>query len=279
MVLIGIANHDGDGGAWPSLQTLATYANVNDVRYIRRVIRDLEAMGEIRTYLQDGGTRSTPDHARPNRYELLLRCPPACTGGPRHHVPTQDGDTPGRAVDNHPEPGGPQTRGGSTDPRGGGPQTPPGGVHRPPEPSLNRPGTIYEQSRKPPRDARAEVPPGDNAAQDLNTVDLLTILRDTHGLTTDGWTPADTDAARAIRRPGDTPTLLALALAGPTPVTTLRGALQRWQAARHQPTPPTPQRCPTHHTRTTNGTCTGCAADQLAAIGTRPHNPYDNPEE
>jgi hypothetical protein len=37
LVLLGIANHDGDGGSWPSIQTLAYYANV-DVRNVQRSI-------------------------------------------------------------------------------------------------------------------------------------------------------------------------------------------------------------------------------------------------
>ena len=30
LVLIGIANHDGDGGAWPSMTTLAGYAECSE---------------------------------------------------------------------------------------------------------------------------------------------------------------------------------------------------------------------------------------------------------
>ena len=30
VVLLGIANHDGDGGSWPAIATLAKYANVNE---------------------------------------------------------------------------------------------------------------------------------------------------------------------------------------------------------------------------------------------------------
>jgi len=69
LVLIGIANHDGDGGAWPSLETLARYANV-DIRTVQRSLRRLETMGELTTYLQDGGTTRTPNDRRPNRYEI-----------------------------------------------------------------------------------------------------------------------------------------------------------------------------------------------------------------
>lgn len=71
VVLLGIANHDGDGGAWPSIETLARYANV-DPRSVKRAIRTLEELGEVVVHLNDGGTRSTRNDQRPNRYELTV---------------------------------------------------------------------------------------------------------------------------------------------------------------------------------------------------------------
>lgn len=71
VVLLGIANHDGDGGAWPSIETLARYANV-DPRSVKRAIRALEELGEVVVHLNDGGTRSTRNDQRPNRYELTV---------------------------------------------------------------------------------------------------------------------------------------------------------------------------------------------------------------
>ena len=69
LVLIGIANHDGDGGAWPSLATLATYACVS-VRHVRRTIRQLEELGWISVHLQQGGNHRTRDDQRPNLFVI-----------------------------------------------------------------------------------------------------------------------------------------------------------------------------------------------------------------
>lgn len=46
LVLIGIANHLGDQGAWPSIATLARYANV-DSRSVQRDIKQLIKLGEL----------------------------------------------------------------------------------------------------------------------------------------------------------------------------------------------------------------------------------------
>jgi hypothetical protein len=92
LVLLGIANHDGDGGAWPSVGTLAIYANV-DARTVRRSIRELVAAGELRVSIQGGGVVGMADYARPNRYEVLVRCPEGCDGSTKHRVtPTSGGD-------------------------------------------------------------------------------------------------------------------------------------------------------------------------------------------
>jgi hypothetical protein len=120
VVLLGIANHDGDGGAWPSVATLARYANV-DARTVRRSIRELVAAGELHVSVQAGGMPETPDHARTNRYDVLVACPAGCDGTTKHRVtPTSGGDASAR---------------GGTDAhvRGGGTPTSA-------EPSFNRPG-------------------------------------------------------------------------------------------------------------------------------------------
>lgn len=83
LVLIGIANHAGDGGAYPSLETLARYAGVT-VRQAQRALRTLEALGEIRTHVQAGGSADWDDHRRPNRYEVLVPCPAWCDRSPNH---------------------------------------------------------------------------------------------------------------------------------------------------------------------------------------------------
>jgi hypothetical protein len=94
VVLLGIANHDGDGGAWPSIDTLARYANV-DPRSVKRAIRTLEELGEVVVHLNDGGTRSTRNDQRPNRYELTVpRRGDASVTAPRGDAGVRDGVTP-----------------------------------------------------------------------------------------------------------------------------------------------------------------------------------------
>lgn len=83
LVLIGIANHDGDGGSWPSMATLAKYAGVTPDQ-ARRLVRKLQELREVRVLVQQGGLAETPDHLRPNRYEVLITCPPSCDGTTRH---------------------------------------------------------------------------------------------------------------------------------------------------------------------------------------------------
>jgi hypothetical protein len=97
IVLIGIANHDGDGGAWPAVSTLARYANV-DVRTVQRSLQRLIDLGEVSREVQGGGTRNMNDYSRPNRYELLVSCPQGCDRSTAHRVtqasPPDAGVTP-----------------------------------------------------------------------------------------------------------------------------------------------------------------------------------------
>lgn len=83
LVLIGIANHAGDGGAWPSLSTLARYANV-DVRSAQRALSTLQGLGEVRVSIQAGGGAAVADSKRPNRYDVSVECPPWCDRTPQH---------------------------------------------------------------------------------------------------------------------------------------------------------------------------------------------------
>ena len=46
LVLLGIANHFGDNGAWPSIETLARYANASE-RSVKRDIQELVDLGEL----------------------------------------------------------------------------------------------------------------------------------------------------------------------------------------------------------------------------------------
>lgn len=102
LVLLGIANHDGDGGSWPSLETLRKYAGNVDERTVRRSLRSLEALGEVRVDQNGGGLRTTRNDRRPNLYHFLLTCPEGCDRSRNHRshdrAPTSarpsDGGTP-----------------------------------------------------------------------------------------------------------------------------------------------------------------------------------------
>lgn len=104
LVLIGIANHDGDGGAWPSIATLCRYTGAQD-RSVRRSVARLEEFGYVVRHLNDGGTTKHDARYRPNRYELhLLRpgredtavLPQEAQGGPTGPVREDRNDIPGR---------------------------------------------------------------------------------------------------------------------------------------------------------------------------------------
>ena len=107
LVMIGIANHDGDGGSWPSIATLARYANV-DPRSVKRSLAKLVELGEIRKQTGAGGTRQTPDYKRPNLYHVTLECPPECDRSRNHKITrhpvdksTPEGVTPTSPGDAH----------------------------------------------------------------------------------------------------------------------------------------------------------------------------------
>lgn len=83
LVLLGIANHDGDGGAWPSQATLARYANVSE-RAVRDAVEQLVGLGEVIVKYKGGGMRD--DTRRPNLYELRLWCPADCDRSKHHRT-------------------------------------------------------------------------------------------------------------------------------------------------------------------------------------------------
>lgn len=86
LVLIGMANHDGDGGIWPSVERLRRYAGGVDRRTVQRAVEQLVALGEVGRSLNEGGTRDTPADRRPNLYRLLLTCPPDCDRTTQHNT-------------------------------------------------------------------------------------------------------------------------------------------------------------------------------------------------
>ncbi len=76
LVLIGIANHDGDGGAWCSTTTLAKYANV-ERRQVKKILRELEESGELITVHRTGLT---------NLYAVNVECPEECDRSFQHRI-------------------------------------------------------------------------------------------------------------------------------------------------------------------------------------------------
>jgi hypothetical protein len=85
LVLLGIANHDGDGGAWPSVGTLARYANLSE-RAVRYSLKRLVESGELEVERQAGGNEDTRPDRRPNRYRVHVDCPSNCSGGTQHRL-------------------------------------------------------------------------------------------------------------------------------------------------------------------------------------------------
>lgn len=139
LVLVGIANHDGDGGSYPAVSTLAKYANV-DERNVQRALDKLVALGELVVYGQQGGTQDTPNHRRTNRYAVLVTCPVWCDRTTQHRDTRAARQANLRGL---------STRGGAsatprrqrhpTQPYGVAPVPPVGVAPAPPKPSLEPP--------------------------------------------------------------------------------------------------------------------------------------------
>ena len=68
LVLIGIANHHGDNGAWPSIATLARYANSSE-RSIKRDIKYLQELGELVVEVNGGDGRG---QYKTNKYWISI---------------------------------------------------------------------------------------------------------------------------------------------------------------------------------------------------------------
>jgi hypothetical protein len=151
VILLGIANHDGDGGAWPTVATLAKYGNVHP-RNVQKALVKLQSLGDIAVEYQEGGLGNVADQDRPNLYRVLVCCPPTCDGTTQHRDSRQarrmgyQGKLPGmpnyparsaQAVDKAGG-GGDSARGGGGElatPRGGG------GGRPPPPPPPGHPAT------------------------------------------------------------------------------------------------------------------------------------------
>lgn len=81
LVLLGIANHQGDGGAWCSVATLAKYAAVSE-RRVQQILSELEAAGELVRKLQAAGYGGS----KTNLYWVNIACPDDCDGTSNHRT-------------------------------------------------------------------------------------------------------------------------------------------------------------------------------------------------
>src|SRR5690606_12852210 len=81
--MLKIADHDGDGGAWPSMDT-PTAAGMCTMRNATKAVRLLEELGEIRVHMNAGGGIRTASHMRTNVYEVLIECPWYCDHTTQH---------------------------------------------------------------------------------------------------------------------------------------------------------------------------------------------------
>ena len=83
ILLLGIASHADKFGdnAWPSIETLMKYACV-DARNVQRAIAALVAAGYLFRDVNEGGSRKTAHHMRPNLYRLNMAGKPVGMGTP-----------------------------------------------------------------------------------------------------------------------------------------------------------------------------------------------------
>jgi hypothetical protein len=79
LLLVGIANHEGDGGAWPAMATLAQYANVSERNAIK-MIRVLQEKGLVEVIERLGRT---------NIFRTMVECPHDCDGSTNHRYAPQ----------------------------------------------------------------------------------------------------------------------------------------------------------------------------------------------
>ena len=71
LVLLSIANHDGDGGSWPTISTISRESALTE-RSVHEALRRLQDDGELKVHPNAGGTMDWRNDRRPNRYEIML---------------------------------------------------------------------------------------------------------------------------------------------------------------------------------------------------------------
>ena len=78
LLLLGIANHQGDQGAWPAITTLAKYTGTSE-RRVQQMLRELEELGELAIEYQKG-------YSATNRYYVRVNCPGDCDRSTNHKM-------------------------------------------------------------------------------------------------------------------------------------------------------------------------------------------------
>jgi len=120
LVLIAIANFEGEHGAWPAIETIGRLSGGINRRTVQRSIDSLIALGELREERREGFT---------NRYYVEITCPDECDRSANHR------ENKGGGVQTTPVQ---MPQGGvASTTKGGGVQTTGGAVSRPPEPLKN----------------------------------------------------------------------------------------------------------------------------------------------
>ena len=71
LVLLSIANHDGDGGSWPTISTISRESGLTE-RSVHEALRRLQDDGELKVHPNAGGTMDWRNDRRPNRYQIVL---------------------------------------------------------------------------------------------------------------------------------------------------------------------------------------------------------------
>jgi len=130
LVLIAIANFEGEEGAWPAIETIGRLAGGINRRTVQRSIDALMELGELTEERREGIT---------NRYRITLTCPDDCDRSSQHRKKKGGGVETTRVQ---------ILQGGmASATQGGGVQTTGGVVSRPPEPLDNHQRTITRTVR------------------------------------------------------------------------------------------------------------------------------------
>ena len=82
IILLGIANHQGDAGAWPAVATLAKYANIHPDNVTKHLTKLVE-MGEVEREIM-GGAKT--QKGATNRYQVTITCPENCDRSMNHKL-------------------------------------------------------------------------------------------------------------------------------------------------------------------------------------------------